>query len=43
MVSMYSMHKLTKTLNKLAGFEKEVDDDDDFDQEDYDDIGEDYD
>jgi hypothetical protein len=42
MVSVYSMHKLTKTLNKLAGFEKEVDDDG-FDQENYDDIGEDYD
>jgi hypothetical protein len=35
------MHELTKTLMKLAGFEKERINE--FSQDDYDDIGEDYD
>jgi len=33
MVSVYSMHELTKTLTKLAGFEKEYDDFDEDDEE----------
>ena len=33
MDSVYSMHELTKTLNKLAGFEKEYDDFDEDDEE----------